>query len=793
MDARTLRVLEYEAVKSRLVALIGSTVGQELAARLRPSVDAAEIQAWQGETSEAKRVLETDPSVPLGGIRDIRAHLRTAARGGLLEPGDLQAACDTLYASRRLRRFLAGQREACPLLAARADELGEFEEIEREVARCLNDKGEVADRASGELAEIRSRMRRLHDALVSRLEAIVRAPENARRIQDPIVTIRGDRYCLSIRSEFRGEFKGIVHDASASGATLFMEPLATVDLNNDYTAARLAEREEIRRILQRLSGMVGGRADEIARSLQALAALDFIFGRARLSLQMDAAEPRLNPEGLVELVAARHPLLSGEVVPIDISVGERFTTLLITGPNTGGKTVTLKTVGLLTLMAQSGLHIPAHAESRLAIFRQIFADIGDEQSIEQSLSTFSSHMTQIVRLMRAARSDSLVLLDEIGAGTDPAEGSALAKAILTELHRRGCRTLATTHSSELKTFAYAVEGIENASVEFDPETLRPTYRVQIGLPGSSNAFAIAERLGLPHAVTEDARSQMGESQTALEQAIREVEETQRRLTQERLAAQALLREAGELKARYEALLADLEGNRQELLRGARRDAERLLEEMRRQAEALIESLREQARATHKPHEAAERIKEARAELRAIEERVAEALPTPEPPPPPQPEPEAPPALTRVIPGQPVFVRALGKRGTVLGPPDEEGQVDVQVGLLRLRVTLEELQPAPEEPSTTPAEIVARKAREVPPEIHLRGLAVDEAVYQLEQYLDDAVVAGLPRVRIIHGFGTGAVRNAALEVLRQHPQVKGYRSGGRGEGGGGVTIAELEPA
>jgi DNA mismatch repair protein MutS2 len=805
MDARTLRVLELNRIAEMLAAHATSVVGKEKALALAPATDLDLVRARQRETSQARVLLERDGSPPLGGIRDIRSAARGAVKDLVLESAQLLDVASTAFAARRLRAFLTARELTCPALAAQARGLGDFRALEEEIGRCIDSRAEIRDRASDELARLRERARSLRATLEQRLERMIRSPQYQRMIQEPLVTVRGGRYCIPVRSEFRAEFRGIIHGASASGATVFMEPLALVDLGNDLAQAREDEQREVRRILAALSRQVAVAAPELLATVELLGAFDLIFARAALSQAQDAAEPDLNRDGIIDLVAARHPLLAGEVVPIDLRVGEEFHALVITGPNTGGKTVSLKTVGLLSLMAQSGLHVPAKPGSRVAVFSQIFADIGDEQSIQQNLSTFSSHMAQIVEVMQAVPrpANALVLLDEIGAGTDPAEGSALAKAILTELHARGARTIVTTHYGELKAFAYAQPGIENASVEFDPESLRPTYRLRIGLPGSSNAFAIARRLGLTADIVAAARAMLGESQTVMEDAIRGIEEAQRRLQSETLAAERERRELQALRLDFERQLRDLESKRAQILREARREASRVLNETRQQAAEIIERLQQQAR--RKPGggtpltraEADRTAQQAQAELTHVDARVEEALPAPPPAPtngaPPAP---APPALapepTRrapsIRPGEAVVVRTVGQRGTILGSADKEGMVEVQVGILKLKVRADDLEPAPE--AFEPVGPQAAKALEVPSEIHLRGMRVVEAMEVLEKYLDDALLAGLTEVRIVHGVGTFAVRNAARELLSKHPHVRGYRPGRREEGAAGVTVAEL---
>jgi len=795
MDARTLRVLEFRRIAELLADHATSSVGKEKARELEPVTDLEIVRARQQETTEARDILESEGAPPLGGIRDIRESVRGAAKHQVLEPAQLLDIAGTAFAGRRLRGFILARGDIAPALAVHARELGDFQDMEQAVAQAIDSRAQIKDDASEELSHIRDRARSLHASLEQRLQRILHNRQYQRTIQEPLITVRNGRYCIPVRSEFRTEFRGIVHGASASGATVFMEPLSLVDMGNDLAQAHEEEEREMRRILTALSVQVGAASEQLLTTVEALGALDFIFARAALAQAQECSAPQLNRDGVIDLVAARHPLLSGEVVPIDVRIGEGFNALVITGPNTGGKTVSLKTVGLLTLMAQSGLHIPARQGSRLAVFEQVFADIGDEQSIQQNLSTFSSHMAQIVEVMHAVprHANALVLLDEIGAGTDPAEGSALAKAILIELHARGARTVVTTHYGELKAFAYAQPGIENASVEFDPETLRPTYHLRIGLPGSSNAFAIAQRLGLPADLVVSARSMLGESQTVLEDAIRGIEESQRRLQSERAAAERERRELQETRADFERRLRELETKRDQILRDARREASRVLNETRAQAAEIIERLQHEARRKPTRAQADRTAQQAKVDIAHVDERVEEALPPPAPPetPPPRREPEPARPVERIRPGDAVMVRTVGQRGTILGPAEKEGLVEVQVGILKLKVRVEDLAQAQELPAE--AGPLMTKAREVPSEIHLRGMRVAEALESLEKYLDDALLAGMAEVRIVHGLGTGAMRNAVRELLSQHPQVRDYRQGRREEGAAGVTVAELVPA
>jgi DNA mismatch repair protein MutS2 len=806
MDARTLRVLEYDAIRQRVARHATCSLGKELAAQMLPAADLPAALRLLEETTQARALVDASGRPPFGGVTDVRGQVMNAARGGLLAPRDLLDVANTLYGSRRMKTYLSRSPIEATLVTGHAEGLGEFLEIEEAVERSIDNRGEVVDSASEELEGIRHRIQRLQETIARRLQAIIHSPRLSRLIQESIVTLRGGRYCVPVRSEFKSEFRGIVHDSSASGATVFMEPFVVVEANNELREARAAEEHEIRRILARLSALVGEREEEILATVQTLAGLDLIFARAGMAEEMKATAPEMDAQGRLDLTAARHPLLKGRVAPISIELGEEFTALVITGPNTGGKTVTLKTVGLLTLMAQSGLHIPAESGSRIAMFGQVFADIGDEQSIQQNLSTFSSHMSQIVTVLEQADDESLVLLDEIGAGTDPAEGSALAKAILSELVRRGARVMATTHYGELKVFAYTHPGVENASVLFDPATLEPTYEVQIGTPGSSNAFAIASRLGLSARLLREAAEMMGESQVRLYEVIERAEQGQRDLLEERREAARARAQLEQGRAEYEKLLAELKGQRREMLREAREEARRIVQRARQRTEELLNLLRQAVQeakeaiereaeqvARYAPPDPSKVVEAAREELAGIAAEAAQATTEAAEEPEaraPEPEPEP---VGELAPGDFVLVRSVGERGSVLSPPNDEGEVEVQVGILRLRVPVSDLAHAPQQFVT-----ISRARPDeahvsigpVPKELHLRGLRVEAAVEELDRYLDRAALAHLARLRIVHGKGTGAIRAAVHDRLKEHPLVGSFWLAEEAEGGSGVTLVEL---
>lgn len=789
MDDRTGEILEFEKVKQLLAERTATRLGRELAEELTPATDIETINEWQKETSEAKALLGYAPEVPFGGIKDLRAHLRRVSVGGVLESGELLEVADTLAAGRRLRGFL-GEGETAerhPRLASLAGEVGVYNSVENGIRACINDYGEIMDTASEELGRLRRQIRAANSRIKERLDSFLHAAANQKMIQEPIVTLRGDRYVIPVKQEYRGQVPGIIHDQSASGATLFIEPLAVVEANNDLRQLLLKEKQEIQRLLRELSGLVGARTDEISAGLAVLARLDLIFAKARFSYDMHGVEPALNTKGRLAIFQGRHPLLQGEVVPIDLTLGKRFDTLVITGPNTGGKTVTLKTVGLLSLMAQAGLQVPAGSGTELAVFRQIFCDIGDEQSIEQNLSTFSGHMRNIVRILREVEPGALVLLDEIGAGTDPTEGAALAMSILEHLHAAGVKTVATTHYSELKAFAFTRERVENASVEFDVDTLRPTYRLLLGLPGRSNAFEIAGRLGLPEALVGRARQLLRQEDVQVDEMLSSIGALEGRLQKEKMAAETIKRESAALREQHAAKLAELQRREKEIITRAQDEARTIVQLARSEAESVIKELRALSRqAPAGQREKA--IRESRERLRQVRETVEDTAGEIQPE-----EAVLPPAEIRK--GLSVFIKSLNQKGYILQGPDASGGVEVQAGIMRVTVPLDELHRAAEEKTerSKPAgfgRIMVVKSETATSELDLRGLLVDEMLLKLDKYLDDALLAGLKQVRIIHGKGTGALRSAVQKYLSGHPHIVSFRPGEGGEGGLGVTVAYL---
>lgn len=784
MDKKTLRRLEYHKVQENLASFAYSPLGKEKVMELEPVDDLTAILRWQAETSEGRKLLRLEPTAEMGGWKDIRVQLQRAGRGAVLEPEDLVAVADTLTAGRVIKNFLQEREENYPLLNELALGLAALPELELKIKKAILPGGEVADNASPELSRIRRKIVNSQLHIKDYLEHLIRSPNYQKYLQDPLVTMREGRYVVPVKIEHRSQVPGIVHDQSSSGATLFVEPMAVVERNNELRRLIMAEKQEIQRILASLSAWVAQNLESIEISLLTLGELDFIMARARHSHALQAWAPVLEGEAVLDIRQGRHPLLKGEVVPVNICIGEDFDTLVITGPNTGGKTVALKTAGLHVLMAQSGLHIPAGEGSKLGVFRQVFADIGDEQSIEQSLSTFSSHMTNIVDIVGKAGKDSLVLLDELGAGTDPTEGAALAQSILERLHSIGAKTVATTHYSELKNFAYAHDRVENASVEFDAATLRPTYRLLIGKPGRSNAFEIAGRLGLPLELVNRAREFLTVEQVQFEELMLDLEKERQAAQAERAEAARLTEEARLIKEMHQKREADLAAKRESVLSKAAEEARVLVKNTRIEAEAAVKELREKlTEETARARESA--IQEAREKIGKLSKKVSRAVPE---------KVMAGEVPAELRPGEEVLLPKFNQRGYVLATPVPGGEVQVQVGILKMSVPWRDLRriekPRSAAGQSEVAGVLFDKAREVSSELDLRGQYAEEATVLVEKYLDDAYLAGLPMVYLIHGKGTGSLRAAVQKLLKGHHRVKSFRLGEQGEGGYGVTVVEL---
>ena len=785
MDPKSLQLLELDKVLAKLEAYAAFSASKALAHGLEPTSDLTEVRQRQRATSEARHLLSLRPEVTVGGAHDVRSPAGRAARGAVLEPEELLDLRSTLISARTLSRMFERHREQFPGLASVVARLEVPAGLIEAISRVLDERGEVLDSASEKLAEIRYSLRGAHDRLRTKLDRLVHDPKTAPMLQDPIVTQRDGRFVVPLRAEFKGRLKAVIHDQSASGATLFVEPLAVVDLNNQVRELELAERDEIRRILTELSTEVGAGAEAIRRTVEALADLDLALAKARYAEVLVATEPELlpiepspgrnHPGSTIRLRQARHPLLDpASAVPVELVLDPETFALVLTGPNTGGKTVALKTAGLLALMAQCGLHLPTAPDSSISIFDAIYADIGDEQSIEQSLSTFSGHIGAIIRILDSAGPRSLVLLDELGAGTDPEEGSALARAILGTLVDSRVTTLVATHYPELKTFAHATPGVRNASVEFDLASLRPTYHLSIGLPGRSNALAIASRLGLQREVVERARQMVAPDALRAEGLLDEIHRQREEARQARREAEAVRLQAEAQRAELRQRLEAIEVERAEILDGARQEAAE-------EAQAVYVEAEELRRKLSRAGLPLTEIQATAKEAEGLADRTAEPIhPT-------SPEP----AATIQVGGR-VFLRSLGSEGilTALG----ETEAEVQVGRLRVRASLGDLSPPRQaEPAyarTAPASPSLVRQASLPLEIDLRGLPVDEALDTLERHLDSAYLAGMPFVRVIHGKGTGRLRQAVRRALRENTYAAGFDAGKDGEGGEGVTVVRL---
>ena len=796
MNKRTLRVLEYYKIIEQLTGFATCPAGKRLCEKLKPSTDRAEIERNQELTADALARVYQQGSISFSGVYPIGEALKRVSVGAALSVSELLDVAKLLKVAKRVQQYgsQAKEREGVGAegrtdsLTGYFDALMPLEHLEREIHRCILSEDEIADDASAALKDIRRSMKAANNKVHDVLNGIVSKQANQSMLQDALVTMRNGRYCIPVKAEYKGQFPGMVHDQSATGSTFFIEPMAVVDINNEIKELAAKEAMEIEKILADLSGQVALYRESIETDVSLLTEMDFIFAKAAFAKACDGTRPEFNDKGVVEIKKGRHPLLEKHsVVPVDIRLGEEFSMLIITGPNTGGKTVSLKTLGLLTLMGQSGLHIPAFQGSKLSVFRDVFADIGDEQSIEQSLSTFSSHMSNIVYIMKHAGRDTLVLFDELGGGTDPVEGSALAIAILNELHSRDIRCMATTHYSELKTFAMTTEGIENACCEFDVDTLSPTYHLLIGIPGKSNAFAIAEKLGLPSGVIAGAKAQVDSSAIDMETLLADLEKSKKTIEQEKEEIAANKEEIQKLKERLASKNEHIEQRKQDILRNAREEARDILEEAKAFADA---SIRKYNNWEKKPDTASNRdMEKARGEIRDKLNAVNSTL-----------EYRTPKRKSASKPedfhiGDTVRVLSLNLEGTVRSLPNQKGELTVQMGILQSTVKLSDVEPVKgaKKPNPEPKNAYrapAGKAKSIKPEINLLGLTVDEAIMELDKYLDDACLSHLNQVRVVHGKGTGALRKGIHEYLKRQSYVKSFRLGEYGEGDAGVTIVEL---
>jgi DNA mismatch repair protein MutS2 len=826
MNKRTLRVLEYYKIIEQLTGFATCPAGKRACERLKPSVDLVEIELSQRETGDALRRIYQHGSISFSGVYPIGEAMKRVAVGASLSTSELLDVAKLLQVAKNARQY--GQQSSDSTIAVTAGEgsagsdsvggmqgagknlagdgsdtgvsgvdsltgyfesLMPLEHLAREINRCIISQDEIADDASSELKDIRRSMKAINGKVHEALNKLVSNQDNQAKLQDALVTMRNGRYCIPVKAEYKGQFPGMVHDQSATGSTVFIEPMSVVNLNNELKELAAKEAVEIEKILARLSEQVAFSRESLEQNVEILTKLDFVFAKAAYAKSYNGSSPEFNDKKIIDIKQGRHPLLERHsVVPVDIRLGEDFTMLIITGPNTGGKTVSLKTLGLFTLMGQAGLHIPAFQGSKLTVFRDVFADIGDEQSIEQSLSTFSSHMTNIVYIMKHADRDTLVLFDELGGGTDPVEGSALAISILNDLHSRDILCMSTTHYSELKTFAMTTEGIENACCEFDVETLSPTYHLLIGIPGKSNAFAIAKKLGMSEQVIENAKSQMEGSAVDMEGLLADLEKSKRTIEQEQKEMEADKAEIEKLKARLTSKNEHIEQRKQDILRNAREEAKEILEEAKAFADASIRKYNNWEKSAdsdltkemEKEREALRgKIKHADSKLEQKKEKRTSNH-----------------KASDFHLGDAVHVISMNVDGTVRSLPNQKGEITVQMGILQSTVKITDVEILQEEKKQTKQQKTSgyrasvNKSRNIKPEINLLGLTVDEAIMELDKYLDDACLSHLNQVRVVHGKGTGALRKGVHEYLKRQSYVKSFRLGEYGEGDAGVTIVEL---
>ena len=790
MNQKTLTKLEFDKIISRLEEEAGSFRGRQLCRRLKPMTDLEKINTYQEQTAAAYTRIVRKGRISFSDAAPVEESMKRLEIGGALSISELLRICRLLSNAARAKSYGRHdtQEDSADCLDAYFDQLEPLPSLSNEIERCIISEDEISDDASSTLKHIRRSMGGINDKIHTTLNGLVNGSLRT-YLQDPIITMRGDRYCIPVKAEYRSQVQGLIHDQSSTGSTLFIEPMAVVKLNNDLKELYAKEQEEIQVILARLSEEAAQYIEEIRADYRALTDLDFIFARGALALSMRGSRPVLNEKGRIHIREGRHPLLDEKtVVPITVTLGEDFTLLIVTGPNTGGKTVSLKTVGLFTLMGQAGLHIPAGDRSELAVFHQVYADIGDEQSIEQSLSTFSSHMTNIVSFLKKVDEHSLVLFDELGAGTDPTEGAALATSILSYLHKRNIRTMATTHYSELKVYALSTPGVENACCEFDVESLRPTYRLLIGIPGKSNAFAISGKLGLPDFIIEDAKKRLSEQDISFEDLLADLETSRRTIEKEREEIAAYRRETEALKEQAEKRQEKLDEQRDRILREANEKANAILREAKEVADETIRNFHKFGKENIS---AAEMEKERERLRKKIKDTTPAASPSRKAKKAHKPE--------EFKLGETVKVLSMNLTGTVQSLPDPRGNITVQMGILRSQVNISDLEiveePSPYTPKklnrTSKGKIGMSKSLSVSPEINLLGKTVDEAVAELDKYLDDALLSHLNTVRVVHGKGTGALRKGIHEYLRRQKHVKNYHLAEFGEGDAGVTIVELK--
>lgn len=791
MNERALKILEFNKITQKLEDLAISPMGKALARDLKPMDNLPDIKTAQKETTLAANMALKKGRLPLGGLKDIRPQLKRATVGGILNTEELLHIGRFLYVSRRVKNYSTAEKKDDDFgdITVYFEMVKTVNDLEKELERCIVSENEISDDASAALREIRKNIKISNDKIKDKLNSIIYSSAYKNMLQDAVITVRGDRYCVPVKSEYRSSFPGITHDQSNTGSTLFIEPMAVVEINNNIRELMAKEKAEIEKILAALTERVAENADVLSSNLEVLTHLDFIFAKAELSFLMEGSEPKFNENGYINIRRGRHPLLDKKsVVPIDIYLGKEFTTLLITGPNTGGKTVALKTLGLFTIMGQAGLHIPAFDNSELSVFDEVFPDIGDEQSIEQSLSTFSAHMTNIISILKSVTAKSLVLFDELGAGTDPTEGAALAMSIIEHLRQRKIRTAVTTHYSELKVYALSTERVENACCEFDVESLRPTYRLLIGIPGKSNAFAISKKLGLSDDIISAAKDYIDQENIKFEDVITDLEISKKSVVIEQERAEQYRKQAEALKKEVEKQKEKTREQKEKILNNAREEAKLIYQKAKEEADSIIKELNRQAKA--KANSAA--LNETRLKLKnkisSMNEESFKAESRKR-------KKHEPPKALSV--GDRVYIISFDQHGTVMTVPDANKEVYVQMGAMKIKVPMKELYVDEEAKKEKPKEknsgfkMKTGKSQYVSPEIDCRGQLVDEALGNIDKYIDDAYLAGLKQVTIIHGKGTGALRSAVQTYLARNPHVKSYRYGLYGEGEMGVTVAELK--
>lgn len=789
MNKKGLKVLEYDKIIEMLKAQANSQMAKERLAALLPETEIHRVREGLAETSEAVTVIVKKGALPLGEIYDINSALHFAKKGGTLTMRQLLQILYNMKVTGNVITFLKSDLEYLPIIMGMSEVLVAFPKLAERIDRSILSEDEMADSASPELRNIRRSIARQNEAIRSKMNHILNSSDNKTFLQDAIVTMRDGRYVVPVKAEHRAKMPGIIHDQSSSGATIFIEPQVIVNLNNELRELELAEKAEIERILAELSSAAAEHFHDLINNQKILIELDIIFAKGKLSCKMQAEEPSINEEGFLDLRLARHPLIEPKkVVPINLSIGKEYQTLVITGPNTGGKTVTLKTAGLLAMMAQSGLHIPAASTSSLPIYREIFADIGDEQSIEQSLSTFSSHMKNTVYLVEKAGSGTLVLLDELGAGTDPTEGAALAIAILERLAAQGAHTIATTHYNELKKYALSTEGVENASMEFNVETLSPTYRLSIGVPGKSNAFEISKKLGLPGEIIDRANQLIEKGDIAFEEVISAIENDKRKAQEERDEAVRLAEELKKQKEEIEKRQQELEKRESKVLKDAREEARAIIKEARETAAGVQKELKELAK-VQSLGERTKRLEKSKRRIKESENRYADGIERPV---------NTNPVIAEELQtGDRVKILTLDQNGEVLTLPDEKGDLTVKVGIMKINVNVSDLMliidgTKKKKPRTGGyGNLYRKKAQTISMSVNVQGQNLEDALMNVDKYIDDAYMAGLKEVTVIHGNGTGVLKEGLRRSFKKHKLIASYRKGGYNEGGDGVTIVKLK--